>query len=154
SFRWPARLPPVPHQRACMSRMGVVVVSFNAREDLLACLRSIRQAAASPPPTVLVDNGSTDGGPDLVRLQLTEVEVVIDPANRAYGAAANLGARRHDWPYLLLLNSDTVLAAGAVDALSDYLDAHPRVAIVGPRLLAPDAVLEPSCHPPLGTVRS
>jgi N-acetylglucosaminyl-diphospho-decaprenol L-rhamnosyltransferase len=137
-----------------MSRMGVVVVSYNAREDLLACLRSIREAAASPPPTVLVDNGSTDGGPELVRLQLPEVEVVIDPANRGYGAAANLGGRRHDWPYLLLLNSDTVLAPGAVDALSDYLDAHPRAAIVGPRLRSPDGALEPSCHPPLGTLRS
>jgi GT2 family glycosyltransferase len=134
--------------------MAVVVVSYNAREDLLACLHSIRHAATPSPPTVLVDNGSTDGGPALVRTQLPEVEVVIDPANRGYGAAANLGARRRDTPYLFLLNSDTVLAPGAVDALSDYLDAHPRVAIAGPRLRSSDGTLEPSCHPPLGTLRS
>ncbi len=137
-----------------MLRMAVTVVSYNARDDLLACVRSIRQAASPPPPTVLVDNGSTDGGPALVRAEFPDTEVVVDPANRGYGAAANLGARATDTPYLFVLNSDTVLAPGAVDALSDYLDAHPRVAIAGPRLRGPDGTLEPSCHPPLGTLRS
>jgi N-acetylglucosaminyl-diphospho-decaprenol L-rhamnosyltransferase len=137
-----------------MPRMAVTVVSYNARDDLLACLRSIRQAATPPPPTVVVDNGSTDGGPALVRAEFPDVKVVVDPANRGYGAAANLGARQSDTPYLFVLNSDTVLAPDAVDALSDYLDAHPRVAIAGPRLRSPDGTLEPSCHSPLGTLRS
>jgi len=138
-----------------MSRMAVVVVSYNARDDLLVCLRSIRQAATPAPPTVVVDNGSTDGGPALVRAQFPDAEIVVDPANRGYGAAANLGARRtRDTPYVFVLNSDTVLAPGAVDALSDYLDAHSRVAIAGPRLRSPDGALEPSAHPPLGTFRS
>ncbi len=137
-----------------MPRMAVVVVSYNARDDLLACLRSIRQAATPPPPTVVVDNGSTDGGPALVRAECPEIEIVVDPANRGYGAAANLGARRSDTPYVFVLNSDTILAPGAVDALSDYLDAHPRVAIAGPRLRTLDGTLEPSSHPPLGSLRS
>jgi GT2 family glycosyltransferase len=134
--------------------MAVTVVSYNARDDLLVCLRSIRQAATPPPPTVVVDNGSTDGGPALVPGEFPEAEVLVDPANRGYGAAVNLGARRSDTPYLLVLNSDTVVAPGALDVLSDYLDAHPRVAIAGPRLRGPDGALEPSCHPPLGTLRS
>ena len=134
--------------------MAVVVVSYNARDDLLACLRSIREASASPAPTVVVDNGSTDGGPAVVRAQFPGADVVVDPANRGYGAAANLGVGRSQTPYVLVLNSDTVLAPGALDELSDYLDAHPQVAIAGPRLRAPDGALEPSCHPPLGTLRS
>ncbi len=137
-----------------MPRMAVTVVSYNARDDLLVCLRSIRQAGTPPPPTVVVDNGSTDGGPALACAEFPEAEVVVDPANRGYGAAANLGARRSRTPYLLVLNSDTVVAPGALDLLSDYLDAHPRVAIAGPRLRGPDGTLEPSCHPPLGTFRS
>ncbi|MGH7517659.1 MAG: glycosyltransferase family 2 protein [Gemmatimonadales bacterium] len=137
-----------------MTRMAVAVVSYNARDDLLACIRSIRRAATPPPPTVVVDNGSTDGGPALVRAEFPDAEVVVDSANRGYGAAANLGARRSHTPYLLVLNSDTVVAPGTLDALSDYLDAHPRVAIAGPRLRSPDGTLEPSCHPPLGTLRS
>lgn len=137
-----------------MSRMAAVVVSYNARDDLLACLRSLGRAATPPPPTVVVDNGSTDGGPALVRAEFPDVEVVVDPANRGYGAAANLGARRTTTPYLLVLNSDTVVPPGALDRLSDYLDAHERVAIAGPRLRDPAGVLEPSCHPPLGTLRS
>ncbi len=134
--------------------MAVVVVSYNARDDLLLCLRSLQEAGTPAPPTIVVDNGSNDGGPALVRAQFPLIEVVIDPANRGYGAAANLGAGRTDLPYLLVLNSDTVLPRGAIDALSDYLDAHPRVGLAGPRLRAPDGTLEPSCHAPLGTLRS
>jgi N-acetylglucosaminyl-diphospho-decaprenol L-rhamnosyltransferase len=79
---------------------------------------------------------------------------VLAPANRGYGAAANLGIRRSTTPYALLLNSDTQLARDAVDRLSDYLDAHPRVGIAGPRLRQPGGALEPSCHPALGTLQS
>lgn len=137
-----------------MPEMAVVVVSYNARDDLLSCLRTIPQSAGSPAPTVLVDNGSTDGGPALVRAEFPAVEVIIDPANRGYGAAANLGVRRTDTPYVLVLNSDTMLPPGALDALCAYLHANPRVAVAGPRLRSPDGSLEPSCHPPLGTFRS
>lgn len=137
-----------------MSRMAVVVVSYNAREDLLACLRSLVRTATRPPPIVVVDNGSTDGGPALVRAEFPGVEIVTDPANRGYGAAANLGARRSTTPYILVLNSDTVIPEGTLDRLSDYLDRNPRVALAGPRLRSPNGRLEPSCHPPLGTLRS
>jgi len=137
-----------------MSRMAVVVVSYNAREDLLACLRSLVRAATPSPAITVVDNGSTDGGPALVRAEFPGVEVVTDPANRGYGAAANLGARRSTAPYILVLNSDTVIPQGALDRLSDYLDANPQVGLAGPRLRSPDGRLEPSCHPPLGTLRS
>jgi N-acetylglucosaminyl-diphospho-decaprenol L-rhamnosyltransferase len=145
---------PTIFPRTCMARMGVVVVSYNARDDLLACICSIFDAAGEPPPTILVDNGSVDGGPDAVRERFPAVDVVLARDNRGYGAAANLGVRRSATPYVLLLNSDTQIAPGALDRLSDYLDAHPRAAIVGPRLRGPTGVLEPSCHPPLGTLRS
>jgi GT2 family glycosyltransferase len=137
-----------------MPRMAVVVVSYNARDDLLLCLRSLQKAVPPATPVVVVDNGSTDGGPELVRAEFSHVDVIVDPANRGYGAAANLGARQTILPYLLVLNSDVILPPGSVAALSDYLDAHPRVGLAGPRLRAPDGTLEPSCHAPLGTLRS
>src|SRR5262249_11131009 len=56
--------------------------------------------------------------------------------------------------YVLLLNSDTLLAPGALAALAQYLDAHPRAAIAGPRLRNADGSLQPSCHPFLGTMQS
>ena len=145
---------PTIFPRIRMARMGVVVVSYNARDDLLACIRSILDAAGETPPTILVDNGSADGGPDVVRERFPAVDVVLAPGNRGYGAAANIGMRRSAAPYVLLLNSDTQLSPDALDRLSDYLDSHPRAAIVGPRLRGAAGVLEPSCHPPLGTVRS
>jgi GT2 family glycosyltransferase len=136
-----------------MGRMAVVIVSYNTRDDLRACLRSLR-ASAAPGPIVVVDNGSSDGSPDMVAAEFSGVELIVDPSNRGYGAAANQGVARTATAHVLVLNSDTVLAPGAVGALADYLDANPAVGLAGPRLRNPDGSLQPSCHPCLGTVQS
>jgi GT2 family glycosyltransferase len=132
--------------------MAVAIVSFNAREYLERCLASVR--AEAPSQTLVVDNGSTDGSIELVQSRHPWAELDVAPANRGYGAAANRALGRSAAPYVLLLNSDTILAPGALEALARYLDAHPRVAVVGPRLRNPDGSLQASCHPFLGTFQS
>ncbi|HEX5386999.1 MAG TPA: glycosyltransferase family 2 protein [Gemmatimonadales bacterium] len=134
--------------------MSVAVVSYNARDDLRACLGSVHLAASPPPSTVVVDNGSSDGTAEMVRGEFPGVDLVIDPSNRGYGAASNQAVARTATPYVLLVNGDTLVAPGALDALADYLDAHPRVGVLGPRLRNADGTLQPSCYPFLGTVQS
>jgi len=142
-------LPEAPLQ---MTPMAVAIVSFNAREHLDACLASV--LAQGPAQTVVVDNGSTDGSIELIRSRYPGAELDVAPSNRGYGAAANRAIKRCKVPYVLLLNSDTILPAGALEALSGYLDGHERAALVGPRLRNPDGSLQPSCHPFLGTAQS
>ncbi|HEX9372375.1 MAG TPA: glycosyltransferase family 2 protein, partial [Roseiflexaceae bacterium] len=60
--------------------------------------------------------------------------------------ALNQVVARSTAPYVLLLNSDTLLAPGALGALRIYLDQRPRAAVVGPRLANPDGTLQPSCY--------
>jgi N-acetylglucosaminyl-diphospho-decaprenol L-rhamnosyltransferase len=135
-----------------MTPMAVAIVSFNAGPHLDACLASVRPEA--PSQTLVVDNGSTDGSIELVRSRFPEVQLEVAAANRGYGTAANRALARCAAPYVLLLNGDTVLAPGALEALARYLDAHPRAAIVGPRLRNADGSLQASCHPFLGTFQS
>jgi GT2 family glycosyltransferase len=128
-------------------RIAALVVSYEAREHLAACLRSLRAAAV---PVTVVDNASDDGSVALVRRDYPEMQIVARASNVGYGAAANETIPGLDAAYVLLLNPDTVVAAEAPAALAAYLDAHPRVGVVGPRLLNADGSLQPSCYPRWG----
>ena len=125
--------------------LAVVIVCFNTREHLAACLATV--LPESPRQVVVADNGSADGSIAMVRQQFPSVVVDVDGSNPGYGAAANRGIRRCGTADVLLLNSDTRLRSGALARLRAYLDAHPRAGIVGPRLLNADGTLQPSCLP-------
>jgi GT2 family glycosyltransferase len=128
-----------------MTPTAIVVVNFNTREHLSACLDTLRGQNASR--VVVVDNASLDGSVEMVRERHPGVELVPNPRNRGYGQAANQAVRACTEPHVLVLNADIRLAAGAVAALSAYLDEHPEAAVVGPRLVKEDGTLQPSALP-------
>lgn len=152
--------------------IGVVIVSFNTCTLLRECLDSLR-VCTLPRRTIVVDNGSYDGSADLVRTKFPAVELVAlqrnvgfasgtnvglrfllekqttfhpqHPTRDAYHADANLTAvETPDIDYILLLNPDTVVHPGAIESLVAFLEAHPRVGAVGPRLLNPDGSIQPA----------
>lgn len=115
--------------------LSIIIVSYNARADLERCLASLN---AAPPSVshdiVVVDNASTDGSADAART-FRGVRVVASPTNGGFAAANNVGIRASSGRAVLLLNSDTIVPAGAIDALMGELDAHPEATVVGPRLV-------------------
>jgi len=125
--------------------LAVAVVSFETRELLERCLRSVR--AARPAELVVVDNGSTDGSIEMVREGFPEARLLVNEVNRGYGAAANQALTQTAAPAVLLLNSDTEIAPDALAALGRYLAEHPAVGVVGPRLVGTDARLQRSTYP-------
>jgi GT2 family glycosyltransferase len=133
--------------------LSIVVVSWNTRELLLACLASIEREilGGSAVPrlaleTLVVDNGSEDGSAEAARDGFPWVEVIALSENLGFSGGCNVGLRRAKGRHVLLLNSDTVVLAGAVERCVAYLDAHPDVGIVGPQLLHPDGRLQNSIH--------
>jgi GT2 family glycosyltransferase len=124
--------------------MAVVIVSYNTRELLRSCLASV--VAEDPEEVVVVDNASTDGSAQMVRDEFPKVSLLANEQNTGYGAAANQGFAACASDYVLLLNSDTRLQPGALLPLTEYLDRHPRAAVVGPRLVEPDGTLQPSAY--------
>jgi N-acetylglucosaminyl-diphospho-decaprenol L-rhamnosyltransferase len=115
--------------------MAVVVVSYNTRDLLSACLDSV--LAQGPSEIVVVDNASIDGSSEMVAERFPSVILLVNPTNVGFGRAANQGIRACAAPYVLLLNSDTLAFPGTLEALSTYLDGHPTAAVIGPRLLNP-----------------
>jgi N-acetylglucosaminyl-diphospho-decaprenol L-rhamnosyltransferase len=121
-----------------MADVAVVVVTYDALPWIEQCLESVRGT-----PTVVVDNGSSDGTPELVRERFPEVRL-IEAENRGLGAGWNRGLAATDSRYALILNADAWLVGDALERLVEFADSRPRAAIVGPRLSNPDGTLQRS----------
>jgi N-acetylglucosaminyl-diphospho-decaprenol L-rhamnosyltransferase len=121
-----------------VNEVAAVVVTYNALPWLEQCLESVRGVE-----TVVVDHGSTDGTLELVRARFPDVELV-EQENRGLAFGWNTGVERTSGRYVLLLNSDAWLDAGALDALVALAEARADAAVVGPRLRYPDGRLQRS----------
>jgi GT2 family glycosyltransferase len=130
-------------------RVSVVVVSFESRDDVDACLRSLAAHGGDAIEAIVVDNASTDGTADRVAASHPAVTLIREPENRGFGAACNRGAAAARAPYVLFLNPDAEVTPGAIEALARVLDAEPDVAIVGPRTVNEDGTPQVSFGPAL-----
>ena len=137
-----------------MTDVAVIVVNWNAREDLRACLCSLD---AAPRPRVshsiwVVDNASSDGSPGMVASEFPDAHLIANDTNLGFSQANNQAIVQSESRYVLLLNSDAKIHPGALDALVHWADAHPEAGIIGPKVLNPDASLQWSCRrfPTLG----
>jgi len=121
--------------------LSIVIVSFNARADLQACLLALKKGPPSMDhEIVVVDNASTDGSADAAA-RIPGVRVIRMDRNAGFSAANNAGIRESRGGLLLLLNSDTLSPPGAIDRLVGRLLATDAAAVAGPRLV--DAAGEP-----------
>jgi N-acetylglucosaminyl-diphospho-decaprenol L-rhamnosyltransferase len=136
--------------------LSIVIVNFNGRGHLERCLQSLE---AHPPAvlseTIVVDNASTDGSAALVA-GFPAVRLLQLERNVGFSAGNNAGIRATSGRFVLLLNNDTIVPAGAIDRLLAQLIAHPSAAAAGPRLVDADGAAELSFGPmisPLGELR-
>lgn len=126
--------------------LALVIVSYNVRGDLARCLESLAGQVA-PETITVVDNQSSDGTSAWLAEQWPAVHVIDAGGNLGFSRANNLGIRATSSDYVLLLNPDTVVPAGAIAALAAALTAHPDTAAVGPRLVDGDGRVELSFGP-------
>ena len=107
--------------------ISIIVVSHNTKTLLLDCLSSIFATVEGVSFEVwLVDNNSTDGTLEAVRERYPAVNVIANKENLGFAAANNQAFQSMSGRYALLLNSDTTLTEGAVQALYDFMEAHPE----------------------------
>src|SRR3954452_22753184 len=130
------------------SRITVVVMTRDRWPDLQ---RSLPRHEA---PVILVDNGSDDGTPHLVRRHFPGVDVV--ELDRNHGSVArNIGVERARTPYVAFADDDSWWAPGALARAADVLDRHPRLAVLAGQVLVgeaerPDPICAEMADSPLG----
>ena len=139
-------------------RLSIVVVTYNSRAEIGECLTSITagRAPQAAHEIVVIDNASTDATSPYIREHYPDVRVIDAGGNRGFAGANNIGIRQTSGEFVLLLNPDTIVGAGAIDRLIATLDGHPDAAVVGPRIEDSSGLVELSFGPmisPLSQLR-
>src|SRR2546428_4644941 len=124
-------------------KASVVILTWNSTEMLSACLTSLPQSfAAHPYEVIVVDNGSRGLIPAALQKEFPWIQLLVNRRNRGVAPARNQGIRVAQGEYVILLDDDTVVQAGAFDRLLTYMDEHPEVGLCGPRLIDPQGQLQ------------
>jgi len=113
---------------------SVVIVTYNNRDDIDACLGSLRTHSPDA-EIIVVDNLSSDGTLDHIRQQYPRVRAVSAGRNGGFGAGANSGARLATGTRLVFLNPDTEVETGWLDPLLETLEGRPEAGLVTPTIL-------------------
>jgi N-acetylglucosaminyl-diphospho-decaprenol L-rhamnosyltransferase len=119
------------------------VVSWNARELLAKCLRSLQRDADEGSVEVwVVDNASTDGSPELVRRDFPWASLIESEHDQGFGRAVNVVARRTKSKWLVASNEDVEVLPGAIRRLIQAGEEHSDAGVLAPRLLNRDGTTQ------------
>lgn len=134
-----------------MTELAIVIVNYNTCDLLRDCLHSLAAGGAPADHTIwVVDNQSRDASAAMVAAEFPHVRLICSPRNGGFSYANNLALHAilaAGTPgAVLLLNPDTIVPPGALGVLCAYLEAHPDVGAVGPRLLLSDGTLDVACR--------
>lgn len=129
-----------------MIDVSIIVVSWNTKDLLRACLKSVYEATIGVSFEVIcVDNGSSDGTVDMVHAEFPQVTLIANEKNERFVLANNRGIRIAKGRYVLLLNADTVVLENAIAKTVQFADLHNDGAAFGCEVLNQDMSLQTSC---------
>jgi GT2 family glycosyltransferase len=127
--------------------VAAVLVNYNAGTELRRALQSIADDLQGRAwEGVVVDNASNDGSGAIAGEFAPHVRLVSNAENVGFGRGVNQGLAASSAPFVLLMNPDCRLVAGAIDTLIAEMDRYPECAIAGPRILSPDGTVQGSAR--------
>ncbi len=138
--------------------LAVIIVNYNTSALLRDCLRSVFASTGGLKLAVcVVDNASSDDSVAMVQAEFPQVHLIANRDNVGYPAANNQGLRWFGFGpsedaqdgtprFALLLNPDTVLPPDALARMLDFMAAHPKAGVVGPKLVRLDGSLDKACR--------
>ena len=127
--------------------LSIIIVSWNVKTLLERCLASVLESCQRGTlscEVIVVDNDSADGSPEMVRQRFPAVQIIPTGSNLGFTKGSNLGVARSGGRHILLLNPDTEMLGDALSAMLSYMDQHPDIGALGPRLLLPDGRIQSS----------
>jgi hypothetical protein len=119
--------------------LSIVIVTWNAKTVALECVDSLSKLQSSiPSEVIVVDNASTDGTPQAIEARFPQVQLIRNQSNLGFAKANNIGIAASKGKYLCLLNSDVVVPAGCFETMLAYMEQHPDIGVLGPKMISPD----------------
>jgi GT2 family glycosyltransferase len=127
-----------------VNQVAVVIPSWNTSALTAKCLQSLSRSSLAL-EVLVVENASDDDSAMMIARDFPLVRLLRNERNLGFARACNQGIRNSKAPYVLLLNSDTEVAADAVEHLWQFLEANPTYAAAAPRLLQADGSIQRAC---------
>lgn len=130
---------------ADVTLVSIIIVNWNVRDLLMACLQSVFDHTRLTHGTfevIVIDNASGDGSVAAVREHFPQVLCIANDDNLGFGRANNRAYELCSGKFVLLLNPDTLVLDNAIGRMTELLEARADVALVGPRLVYGDGRLQ------------
>lgn len=124
----------------------MIIVNWNSREAIRACLCGIQSRLDERHELIVVDNASSDGSVEMIRADYPWVKLLPQSGNLGFGAGANVGVAASSGGLLLFLNPDSTAEELSPDAIRDAMKQNADTGIAGIRVLNPDGSLQMSCR--------
>ena len=127
--------------------ISVIIISFNGMEFIDNCLSStIKSLEGTESEIIIVDNASSDGTIDLIKLKYPDAKLIENDTNRGFAPAVNQGLEIAKKEFLFLLNQDTRIQNRAIVKLAEKMQTDDSIGTVGPKLIGFDGRLQKSCR--------
>jgi GT2 family glycosyltransferase len=121
-----------------MPALSIILVNYRRPDDTVECVRSLSGSTFRDVQIIIVDNGSGDGSTDRLRRECAGTILITSPRNVGFAGGNNLGIRRaldDGSRFILLLNNDTIIDPGTIEALMATIRAGRRTGIVGAKIV-------------------
>lgn len=116
--------------------LSIVIVNWNGKAFLKSCLESlVREGSGLDAEIIVVDNGSSDGSPEMVRELFKEVKLICNRENVGFARGNNIGLRECRGEWICLVNSDVEVMSGSIKCMVSYMREHPKVGMMGPKVI-------------------
>lgn len=128
--------------------VSVIIVNWNTRDLVLGLLRSLSEpddGSQHDLELIVVDNDSSDDSVQAIGREFPDIKLVVQGENRGFAGGVNPGLEVATQPLVLLLNSDAQTSRASIEESARYMEQHPEVGVLGPRILYPDGSHLASC---------
>ncbi len=139
-------------QNLKMIDISIIIVSFNTKNLTVQCIKSVfKEGSKLEKEIIVVDNGSVDDSvKEIEKLKIknrklgSKIKIIVNSENLGFSKANNIGIKEAKGKYILLLNSDTVVKKGSIEALLEFARKKKDAGAVVPKLINPDGTTQAS----------
>lgn len=123
--------------------ISIIILNYKAKGLLKNCLNSIyRYTENLDFEIIVVDNNSKDGVKKMLETNFSKVKFIQAKKNLGFSKGNNLGIKKAQGKYLVIINPDTTLIENSFKKMRDFMEEHKDIGIIGPQLINPDRSIQ------------
>ncbi len=127
--------------------ISIIILNYKSERLVRQCVKTIRLCKPQLSyEVIVVDNHSEDGVAEMLQENFPEVLCISSSENVGYATGNNLGIKRAQGRYVVIMNPDITLRPGSLEAMVVAMDADKTIGILGPKLERPDGSIDFSCY--------